>query len=533
MRQADRIILNTLANYGLSVVQVGAALILVPTVMGQLGEGGYGVVSLVTTIWAGFSIFSNCIGRAMQRFLPLDLADPASGRLSRTFSTCVAGYFVIGFSGALAVWFMRDWLLTDPNLTPQQRADGRWAFAVSCAWLAIGLAGFAYQKGLECLQRYELTGLYVGGTTVLRTLILIAAFWFERGTVTLYVAVDLGASVVACLLCRRTMLRLMPDLKESVRLIDRKAVTAIAAFAGVTLVVIVGNVLGAHGFRVLVSKRLGMDQLAALAVVLTITTLMWRLINDLSNVLAPAVSHLDARGDATSVGKLLVSGTKYSVAVAATMCLVPLAMAGDFFHLWVGDKFKNFQDLNTLATVLLSAQVLLCLGATALQVLLGLGKLQLTGPIMFGRGALALLAAFVYLQWIGSSLVTAAVCLYAVQVLGELAIFTYACGMTRMPRLRSLAEALLRPVALATAGSITTWLVSKEVGTDGWWKLGVSVAAGELVFLAIMLLAGLSREERSHLLSFAGRAWQARAKVSGLWVRRPAEPTLQNGRKGG
>ena len=124
------------------------------------------------------------------------------------------------------------------------------------------------------------------------------------------------------------------------------------------------------------------------------------------------------------------------------------------------------------------------------------------GPLMFVCGAVGLLLAWAYVELIAPSMLGATACLYAVQTIGGLILFLYACGVTGVPRPRALVEVIGGPAVLGIMGAAVTWLMTTQMGDDRLWKLIMSVGVGELVFLGLVLLVGLSKEERSRLLSF-------------------------------
>jgi O-antigen/teichoic acid export membrane protein len=499
LRQADRIILNTLCNFGRMGIEILVALTVVPIVVRDLTRSGFGLAALAMSVFAAFQLLSNAIGRAMQRYIPLDLASGDADRVRRTFNTAMAGFCLLGIAGAVVVWSLTGWLLADADAEPAQVADARRAFAVLVVWLALGFPGFVYRRGLESIQRHDLDAGFLAIITLLRASTVITVFLLGYGSITFYIAAQLGAWTLICLLCRRSFLRLVPGAKESPRSIDRPAAGLLGAFAAVGLLVILGNILGTQGFRVFVGKRLGVNELGGLAALMMITHLVWRLIDNFTKVVTPAVSALDARGSNANIAKLLASGTKYSAMVAVSMCLVPLPAASNLVTLWLGNEFAG---LEKLLFVLLIAQIPFSLSATSQFVLMGLGRLRFMGPFLFARGAGGLAAAWLYVAFIGPHLAEATGCLYAVQATGAIGLFLYACGVAGTSRWRSLAGVLGLPVLLASVGAAVVWTITGVLGKDQWWQLIVSIGAGEIVFAGLAFGVGLSREERTRLLSF-------------------------------
>ncbi len=503
MGQANRIILNALSNYGLTIITMASSMVMVPIVVRDLTRVGYGVAAVVMAVLGTFELLSNLLGRALQRHIPQDLAGNTPQRVNQTFNTARLGLMLIGVLGALVVWVLGSWLLEDPQVSDAMIADGQHAFLLLIVWLVFAFPLCAYQKGLEAIQRYDMISAYLGAVTLVRTVAVIVIFVLGYGSITVLIGSYLVATLICFLLCRRLFLRLTPQVKVSLRMVDGRAARTLGIFVLGVMFVVCGNLLSGNGFRLFVGKRLGMDELGGLAAVLALAGLMWKLIYNLANVLPSAVSAQDARGLSGNVAKILTTGTKYSVVVSVSICLVPISIAGAFFQLWLGDEFAG---LDALLAILLLLQIPLCLGSASIQVLMGMGKLSLVGAVVFSRGVIGLLLAWGYVELIQPNVTGAVAWNSSTQAVGGMVVLMYALVIAGVPRLAALINVFVRPVMLGLVAALLTWWISVQIGCDQWWKLIVSVSAGELLFLALVLVAGLTGEECSRMTSFASAA---------------------------
>ncbi len=503
MRLADRIILNVITNYGLTVLGTVASLLMVPVVTAHLGRSGFGLASMVFAVSAIFDLVANSVGRALERYIPLSLAEDNRQRLGRTFNTARAAFLLIGLIGAVAVLLVTGWLTNDAHESPETTSDAKWAFWLLAAYMVVGYPWVCYQKSLGAIQRYDLVGLFTGSTTLVRLILVILVFWMGHGTISFYIGSLLLALLVCGLLCRRSLRRLVPEMPISFRLVDRAGIREVGAFASASLLVVTGNILVTQGFSIFVGKTLGMRELGGLAAVLTIRTLLWTLINNVAGVLTPAVSSMDAQGFDQNISKLFLAGAKYSAMMAVMICGVPLMVAAPFLELWLGPEFKG---LNLLLYMLLIAQIPISPGQTSQQVLVGLGRVRVAGLFVFSRGVLALLSAWAYVQWVQPSLTGSAACVFGIQLIGAVVLFLLAAKATQIPWHAALLAVFGRPILFGAVGGAVTWFVAAQLGQHTWWKLITATCVGELVFLILALLVGFTHEEKERLRSFVAKA---------------------------
>ena len=154
MRQADRIIVNTISNYALTLVTMATQLVMIPVVVKHLDKSGFGLATMVLVPFGFFEVMAGSFGRALHRFIPQDLATNDARQISRTFSTALAGYVLMGLMGAVSTWFAFDWMLAGAEVSSAVMADGRQAMWVLIVWLVVGFPLWGYRKGLEAIQRY-------------------------------------------------------------------------------------------------------------------------------------------------------------------------------------------------------------------------------------------------------------------------------------------------------------------------------------------------------------------------------------------
>lgn len=197
MRQTDRLIINVLSNYGLTVVGGIASLIVVPIVVNDLTQTGYGLAMMLLSGITITTTLGNAVNRAMQRYLPQDLESADTERVNGTFNSAMAMYGMLGLFAAITMLLLRNWYLDDPGITAELKADGNMAFFCVAIFMLIEGPLLTFQAGLEAIQRFDLVGAYTGATTVLRMLAIIVFFKLGAGSIVIFALSHMLAMILA------------------------------------------------------------------------------------------------------------------------------------------------------------------------------------------------------------------------------------------------------------------------------------------------------------------------------------------------
>jgi hypothetical protein len=97
--------------------------------------------------------------------------------------------------------------------------------------------------------------------------------------------------------------------------------------------------------------------------------------------------------------------------------------------------------------------------------------------------------------------------MFGFQYSGGVVMLLSACRAVGVRWGGAILEVLIRPMSLALVGAGATWLLIRQVGDDRFWKLALAVSGGEIVLFVLILVLGLSEEERMRIFSFFTRAW--------------------------
>lgn len=332
---------SLLANTGWNllglVLPLLAALYAVPLLIRQIGDAGFGVLSLVWVVIGYFSLFDLGLGRALTKFVAELAARQESGSLGALCSTSILLALVIGGLGSLLV-YVAAWGLTPYADLPQT------AIADCTLWVALCIPVIVltavFRGILEGLQCFRLLSLIRGP---------IGALMFFLPAVVTLVWPTLEAAVVATFATRilSLVLHWLPTasrVKISFGLVHRVWVKPLFHFGGwLTITNIVGSAI-VYIDRFVIASALGAVSLAYYAAPFDLVSRLLMVPAALTAVLFPVLSQMRLEIPEQSVN-LRRKAEKVLGMLMVPALVIGLLLAGPFLEWWLGEEFRDQSTL--------------------------------------------------------------------------------------------------------------------------------------------------------------------------------------------
>lgn len=331
-KTASSLLTNTGWNLLGLVLPLLAALYAVPLLIRQIGDAGFGVLSLIWVVIGYFSLFDLGLGRALTKFVAELAARQESGSLEALCSTSTLLALVLGGLGALLVYVAARWLAPYSDLPQTAIAD--------CAlWVAL------------CIPVIVLTAVFRGileGFQCFRLLSLIrgpigALMFFLPAVVTL-VWPTLLAAVVATVAMRvlSLVLHWLPTASRvgiSFGLVQRVWIKPLFHFGGwLTVSNVVGPVI-VYVDRFVIGSALGAVLLAYYAAPFELVSRLLMVPAALTAVLFPMLSQMRLESPDQSVF-LRRKAEKVLGVLMVPALVIGLLLAGPFLGWWLGEDFR-------------------------------------------------------------------------------------------------------------------------------------------------------------------------------------------------
>jgi O-antigen/teichoic acid export membrane protein len=372
-----RVVRNTLANTGGTVVAVAITLVLTPFMIGELGVEAYGIWILATTLTFGLGYLSFAdlgLEQAAVRYIAEARAEGDDRRMNETWVTAFA------LLGAVALVLTPPLVLLSGPLVDLfsvpggMRDEAQVAFAFVMAQLLLELPGRAFAALLEGAQRYGLWQVTRLFQTVLLSGLMVAVLLAGEGIDWLGIATFAGQAATF-LFSAVLALAGVRGARFSPRLVSRRTARALATFGGQLF-----------AFRLLSSIYRQMDKTIIGIALSTSAVTTYEIGNKLytsaaliqslaTSALVPAAAF--SRDEPGRLRELLLRGSNYTVALALPFMTAAYIFADPLIRTWIGTGHGDAVTPARLLLLSLVPSFAIVVGQT---MLVGLGRV---GPMIW------------------------------------------------------------------------------------------------------------------------------------------------------
>lgn len=366
MRQSHLILSNAMIMWVARVFLLVPQVVLVPYLIGTIGEEGYGLYAL---IWSLLLSVVNLEIALQQGVVKYGAGYLAQGRLNEV-NKVVSSSFVYSMFLAVATcagMVLASLLFTNPA-EPMRTA----LFVVGLVVLFL-VPLTPYIAIIQSKQRY-----YVGAAldTASKYLSLLAVVvWFRLAGPSITAVIVLTAGFL--FLSRATQVpiahRLVPGLRNQRRFFCWNSFRLIAKFGGATALVNLSLAANSTGIRWLMGALVSTSFVAHLAIMLMPALLLSDIIRPMTITVMPLTSAYEATGNKSMLKELLIRGVRYTAIFALAGVIAAGLLAKSVLTLWVGSRYVFLAPYTFALFACISFQLST---APAHHILKGMGRLK-------------------------------------------------------------------------------------------------------------------------------------------------------------
>jgi len=373
MRQFHLIFTNALIMWMSRVLLLVPQLILVPYLIGTIGEGGYGIYAMVWPLMMSIDQMERSLQSGIVKysagFLAQGWIDEVNGVVSSTFIYSIL-LAVLACTGTLAAAAFYN----DPS-------DRIGSALVVVGFLVLVIVPLTpYIAVIQSRQRYYVNAIAETASKYISLIAVVVWFAVVRPSVEALIVIMSGTLFLSRLVQVPIAYRLVPGLQNRPRLFNRRHFRLIAPFGAATVLISLCLSLNSTGIRWLMDALVSTRFVAHLAIMLMPGLLLSQIVGPMTITAMPAASAYEATGNLRMLQELLVRGMRYTMILVLAGLLVAGPLMKTILHMWVG---PDYGFLAPYALALFASGAFMQSTSIAHHILKGLGKLRIVVSIYF------------------------------------------------------------------------------------------------------------------------------------------------------
>jgi O-antigen/teichoic acid export membrane protein len=487
-----RVLRNVVTNYLRYFIGGLIGFLVTPVMVHLLGDGDYGLWVTVFSLTGYFGLVDQGIRPSLVRYVSAQRAAGDNEGLSRTLSSAIALYSVVGVLVVLATLVVSANFSLWFNITPDQVSAARTTVLLAGLSLALGFPFGVFGATLSGLQRYDIAnwlGIVVG---IVRALLFVWVLRAGGGIVGL-AWTSLIANLLGHGLSFLFARRMLPGVRLAIERVDRASLRKIGSYSSIAFVGALANSITFQTDALVITGFLGAALVTPFALASGLVDQARSLVYSATFVLAPTASEMETLGEQEKLRHMMTAGSKYSVLVSWPVMAGLVIFGPNLLTTWVGSQYASAATLLTILTV---PTFLSLPQSTASSLLFGISRHKGAVVISLLNAGFNLALSLLWVKPFGLTGVALGTAIPLV-LFGGLTTALYACRVLGMPFGRYLVEGMVLP-GLATLAFMLPALVLQATWRPmGWWNLAFANGACWILFAACAWRFALTADERA------------------------------------
>lgn len=383
---------NVSTRYLAYLVDAVLGLVMLPFNLSHLGLPAYGLWMVMTSIAAFFAILDLGYGGSLVRFVARYRARRDAQSLNEVLSTSSVVFAGIGAIAFLVTLLVAFNLHLIPKIAAGQRETARILLLIIGANVAVRFGFGVYGGVIVGFQRYNLNNMTSIATSVLVAAVNVVVLLAGYGVVEL-VAATTAVRLVSLLVYRLNAYRVYPGLQIRWSLYRSERLREVTSFSVFMLLLDVAYSLNYSTDVLIIGALMGTPAVALWVPAQRLAEILLKLSNQLSDALFPMVVDADAAQRDERLQRVLLEGTRLSLAAVIPIAGGAALLARPLIGAWIGPNFAQ----TALVAQLLAVVVILRAGASTASVVLKGAGLHKRLTLLIGGAALVNLPLSVFL----------------------------------------------------------------------------------------------------------------------------------------
>lgn len=311
-----------------------------PYIVKGLGNDGYGIRGLVSSITGYFALLDLGLNGAVTKYIAEYRAKNQNSQIAELLGTTLTTFTALGIVGGLIIFFLAEWftmhLFTIP---PSYYHEAILAFRLTGFGFFLSMLSWWGSSIAPGFQRFDIfNGISIGFGTI-TTLGMVLAVKLGYGLVGVVVA-NLSANAIAVIAYWVSSRRLMPDIP--IRFSFDREMFKLTFMFGIYMVGFrVFALMFAQLDSVIIGAWVGTAAVTFYIVPQQVAQVVHGLNGKMMQIIFPMASEFSSKGEAEKMDRLFVRSFNLSVFIGLSIA-VPLAVVGgSLLRYWVSPEMAQ------------------------------------------------------------------------------------------------------------------------------------------------------------------------------------------------
>lgn len=486
-----RSLLSNWIGLSLSII---IGFVISPFVVHHLGSELYGSWALIVSICSQFVIFDLGARYAVMTYVAKYRQEGDHDKLSNFLSSGLMFFGLCAIAAFFALLCILPLFGSLFEVPPQQLQIVKIAFLIAAIDAAAEVACGFYDSVLTGSERYDTFNALNVLRLLANALLLVLVLQLQLGIIGI-AAATLTSRTIQRALSARFAWAYNPQAKISFDRIQKPILKQIAGYGLWSSIIQAAYRLIHKADSIIAGIFIGMSGVTTYAIPVILIDQYRSFAETANYILTPRFSALSAAGDKKTIDLLLLKWSRYCMFLAIGLG-APLIMTGaDFIALWMGESFRHCGQILQL----LAAPFFLTLPAMPfMQYLYATQKHALNAKILAAEAAINIALSIILVQHFGLAGIAFATLIPAV-ILRGLVLPWGTCQLSGLSFASFVRHSILTCLPLATIQFASLTCLNKLIGASSWISFIINNTIGLLVFLALVYIFYLGRDERAYI----------------------------------
>lgn len=338
MNQANRIIVNTIAQYTRTFLGILLALYSTRVVLMELGSSDFGLFSLVGSVLAFLSFFNTAITRSTQRFLSYHLGKSDWAYQSVVLFNSLLLNVLISLVTAVVMFLLEPLLFSGfLNIDESQIGVAKTLYRIMILSVFFTMNMSTFSAVFVSHENIVFTSVvYIVGAILKLVAALVLPLFSDKLLV--YGLLICGISLVELIIYVVFSALFYAEVRSVFNrtYIDKQLVKSLLSFSGWNLYGTLTIAGINQGYAIVVNKFISLGANAGLGVASQVSGQVNNLVYSVSNAMSPVITREEGAGDRDKMIRFTMSASRIS-AIIYSLIAIPIIFEIDFvLRIWLG-----------------------------------------------------------------------------------------------------------------------------------------------------------------------------------------------------